>query len=203
MPHATTTLAFLDGTLGEFGADLLLLLLIAVNVYLGWKVGFLRRVVAFAGLYVGLLAATNIGNGLASTFAPHSLYANAWMFVGVVAFVELIFEGLGWAFDEKIQKFVYFAFDRLTGSVAGAIVGISQALVLFLVALAVAAVPSSAGNNLPPGRGATAADINAAVLSGQVVRAAPTARTVFGPVLPTDLSSHLVEGTQLEAIPGL
>src|SRR5215472_3207740 len=124
MPHVTPMVAFFDGTVGEFGADLLLLLLIAINVYLGWKLGFLRRVVAFAGLYVGVLAATNIGNGLASTFAPHSLYANAWMFVGVVAFVELIFEGLGWAFDEKLQKLVYFAFDRVTGGIAGVIVGV-------------------------------------------------------------------------------
>ena len=203
MPNVTPAVAFLDGTIGEFGADLLLVLLIGVNVYLGWKLGFLRRVVAFAGLYVGVLAATNIGNGLASTFAAHSLYANAWMFVGVVAFVELIFEGLGWAFDEKIQKFVYFAFDRLTGTIAGVIVGLSQALVLFIIAMAVAHVPTSAGANLPQNRGATAADINGAVLSGQVVRAAPTALTVFGPVLPNNLSDHLVEGTQLEPIPGL
>lgn len=196
------TLAFIDGTLGQFTADLLLLLLVGINVYLGWKLGFLRRLVAFAGLYVGVLAATNIGNGLASTFAPHSLYANAWMFVGVVAFVELIFEGLGWAFDEKLQKVVYFAFDRVTGSVAGVIVGISQSLVLFLVALAVAAVPNSAGSNVPAGRGATASDIKSAVLSGQVVRAAPQAQSVFALVLPTDLSTHLVEGTQLESIPG-
>lgn len=197
------SLAFIDGTLGQFTADLLLLALVAVNVWLGWKLGFLRRVVAFAGLYVGVLAATNTGNGLASTFAPHSLYANAWMFVGVIAFVQLIFEGLGWAFNERLQKIVYFAFDRFTGSIAGAIVGVSQALVLFLVALAVAAVPTSAGNNVPSGRGATAQDISSAVLSGQVVRAAPEARTVFGPVLPTDLSTHLVEGTQLESVPGV
>ena len=197
------TLAFIDGTLGQFTADLLLLLLVAINVYLGWKLGFLRRVVAFAGLYVGVLAATNIGNGLASTFAPHSLYANAWMFVGVVAFVELIFEGLGWAFDEKLQKAVYFAFDRVTGSVAGVIVGVSQSLVLFLVALAVAAVPNTAGSNVPVGRGATATDIKSAALSGQVVRAAPEAQSVFALVLPSDLSTHLVEGTQLESIPGL
>ena len=198
----TPTVAFIDGTLGQFSADLMLLLLVGINVYLGWRIGFLRRVVAFAGLYVGVLAATNTGNGLASTFAPHSLYANAWMFVGVVAFVQLIFEGLGWAFNEKLQKVVYFAFDRVTGSIAGAIVGVSQALVLFIVALAVAAVPSNASDNLPPGRGATAQDITSAVLSGQVVRAAPQAKTVFGPVLPDNLSQHLVEGTQLE-VPGI
>lgn len=199
----TTTLAFIDGTLGQFTADLLLVLLIAINVYLGWKLGFLRRLVAFAGLYVGVLAATNIGNGLASTFAPHSLYANAWMFVGVVAFVQLIFEGLGWAFNERLQKVVYFAFDRITGSVAGVIVGLSQALVLFLVALAVGAAPSTAQNNVPAGHALPAEDIKAAVFSGQVVRAAPQAQTVFGPVLPDNLTTHLVEGTQLEAVPGV
>lgn len=199
----TTTLAFIDGTLGQFTADLLLVLLIAMNVYLGWKLGLLRRVVAFAGLYVGVLAATNIGNGVASTFAPHSLYANAWMYVGVVAFVELIFEGLGWAFNEKLQKVVYFAFDRVTGSIAGVIVGVSQALVLFLVALAVGAAPSTPQNNVPAGHGAPAQDIKSAVLSGQVVRAAPQAEVVFGPVLPDDLTTHLVEGTQLETVPGV
>lgn len=197
------TVAFIDGTLGQFSADLLLVLLIGINVYLGWRLGLLRRVVAFAGLYVGVLAATNVGNGLASTFASHSLYANAWMFVGVVAFVVLIFEGLGWAFNERLQKIVLFVFDRLTGSIAGLIVGISQALVLFIVALAVAAVPSTASNNVPSGRGATAQDITSAVLSGQVVRAAPQAQSVFGPVLPDNLSSHLVQGTQLEPIPGV
>ena len=89
------SLAFVDASLGQFTADLLLLLLLGINIYLGWRLGLLRRLVAFAGLYVGVLAASNVGNALASTFAPHSLYANAWMFVGVVAFVVLVFEGLG------------------------------------------------------------------------------------------------------------
>lgn len=197
------TLASVDGSLGQFTADLLLLILIGINVYLGWRLGLLRRLVAFAGLYVGVLAATNVGNALASTFAPHSLYANAWMFVGVVALVVLVFEGLGWAFNERLQKIILFVFDRLTGSIAGLIVGLSQALVLFIVALAVATAPSSQSNNLPSGRGATAQDITSAMLSGQVVRAAPQAKAVFAPVLPTNLSSHLVEGTQLEQVPGI
>lgn len=197
------TLAFIDGTLGQFTADLLLLILIGANVYLGWRLGLLRRIVAFAGLYVGVLAATNVGNALASTFAPHSLYANAWMFVGVVAFVTLVFEGLGWAFNERLQKIVLFVFDRLTGSIAGLIIGISEALVLFIVAIAVANAPSSQSNNLPAGRGATAQDITSAMLSGQVVRAAPQAEAVFAPVLPGNLSSHFVQGTQLEQIPGM
>ncbi|MBV8194993.1 MAG: CvpA family protein [Candidatus Dormibacteraeota bacterium] len=194
--------AALDSTLGQFAADFVLLALVAVNGYLGWRLGLTRRIVAFAGLYVGVLAATQIGNGLASIVSPHSLYANAWMFVGVVAFIVLIFEGLGWAFEERLQKLLVFVFDRIAGIIAGVLVGVSQALVLFIVALAVAAVPANASNNVPPARGGTAHDITQSTLAGQVVRIAPQAQTVFSPVLPSNLSTHLVDGTQVAQIPG-
>ena len=195
--------AALDNTLGQFTADLLLLALVGVNAYLGWKLGLVRRVVAFIGLYVGVLAATQIGNGIASMFAPHSLYANAWAFIGMVAFVVLIFEGLGWAFQEKLQRILVVLFDRITGAVAGVIIGLAQALVLFLVALAVANAPANASNNLPAGRGGTAQQISSSTLAGQVVRMAPQAETVFSAVLPDNLSAHLIEGTQVARIPGV
>ena len=202
MARVIHTLAVLDQSLGQFTADLLLLFLIGLNAYLGWRLGLLRRVVAFAGVYVGVLAATNIGNGLASLFSQHSLYANAWTFVAVVAVVVLIFEGLGWAYEDRLKRILVFVFDRVAGGIAGVIVGISQALVLFIVALAVAAVPSTASNNVPASHGATAQDITSSMLAGQVARIVPAARGIFGPVLPNDLSSHLVEGTQV-TVPGV
>ena len=199
----THMVAALDTSLGQFAADVLLVLLVVINVILGWTLGLLRRIVAFAGLYVGVLAATQIGNGLASLVAPHSLYANAWMFVGIVAVVVLLFEALGWAFEERLQKMLVFMFDRITGVIAGALVGLAQALVLFIVAIAVANVPGASSSSVPANRGGTAHDITSATLSGQVVRIAPEARTVFGPVLPADLSAHLVDGTQqVEHVPG-
>ena len=198
----THMLAAFDQSLGQFTADLLLLFLIGLNAYLGWRLGLLRRAVAFVGLYVGVLAATNIGNGLASLFSQHSLYGNAWMFVAVVAVVVLVFEGLGWAYEDRLKRILVFVFDRVAGGIAGAIVGIAQALVLFIVALAVGTVPATASNNVPATHGATAQDISSSTLAGQVVRLAPQARSLFGPVLPGDLSSHLVEGTQV-TIPGI
>jgi hypothetical protein len=72
-----------------------------------------------------------------------------------------------------------------------------------MVALAVAAVPANASNNVPSGRGGTAHDITSATLSGEVVRITPQARTVFAPALPNDLSTHLVEGTQVATLPGV
>ena len=195
--------AALDNTVGQVTADVLVVLLVLSNAYLGWRLGFLRRVVAFLGLYIGVLAAGQIGNGLAAVVSPHSLYANAWMFVGVVVVTVLVFEVLGWAFEEKLQRMVVFIGDRIAGAVGGVIVGLAQALVLFMVALAVAAVPQNASNSVPAGRGATAKDITSATLAGQVVRITPQARAVFAPVLPNDLSTHLVEGTQVQTIPGV
>jgi hypothetical protein len=39
------------------------------------------------------------------------------------------------------------------------------------------------------------------MLSSLVVRAQPSVQTVFGPVLPSDLSSHLADGTQTVVSP--
>ncbi|TMF14663.1 MAG: CvpA family protein [Chloroflexi bacterium] len=195
--------ASLDTSLGTLTADFVLLALVVVNGYLGWRLGLMRRLVGFAGLYVGVLAASNIGNGLAAMFAPHSLYANAWMFTAVLVFVVVLFEALGWAFNERLQRIVVFVFDRIVGTATGVIVGVAQALVLFLVAYAVAGVPATNSNDAPPGRASAAQAIQASTLGGQVVRMEPQARAVFGPVLPSDLTDHLAQGTQISTLPGV
>jgi len=203
VPAVVASLASVDNSLGTFTADFLLLALVAVNAYLGWRLGVMRRLVGFAGLYVGVLAASNIGNGLAAMFAPHSLYANAWMFTAVLVFVVLLFEALGWAFNERLQKIIVFVFDRVIGTAAGVMVGVAQALVLFLVAYAVANVSATPSNDAPPGRASAAQAIQASTLAGQVVRIEPQARAVFGPVLPDNLTDHLAQGTQISTVPGV
>jgi uncharacterized membrane protein required for colicin V production len=192
-------LADLDTTPLRITADVMLLALIGVNVYLGYRHGFVRRVFGFAGLFAGCLAATYVGNGIAALIAPHSLYANAWVFVGVVAVVVVIMEILGYLYEERLRKVMVMVFDRVAGAVAGAAVGFFEASVAFLVALAVAAAPSPS-NAAPADRGNAGAAIQTSMLSGLAVRAEPGVRTVFSPVLPSDLVSHLTDGT--EALPG-
>ena len=190
--------ASLDSSLGQFAADFLVLALVAANGYLGWRLGIMRRLVSLVGLYVGVLAASNIGNWLAANIAPHSLYANAWL-VAVV----LLFEALGWAFNDKLQVIVVFVFDRIIGTVGGVVVGVAEALALFLVAFAVAGVSAVASNDAPPGRGSAAQAISSSTLAGLVARMEPQARAAFGPALPSDLSDHLAQGTQVTSIPGV
>jgi uncharacterized membrane protein required for colicin V production len=186
-------IAALDNTPGQVAFDALLVVVVIVNIYLGLRFGLLRRVVAFAGVYLGLFAATNIGNGLAGLVSPHSVYANAWAYIGVFAVVVIAFEILGHLFNDRLQLIAVVLFNRLSGVLAGAAVGIAEVLVVFLVALALGGVPVSANNGVDPNRNATAKDIQDANLSSLVVRLAPEARFVFAPALPGDFSAHLAQ----------
>jgi hypothetical protein len=192
--------ADLDTTPLRVGADVVLLALVGINMYLGWRHGLIRRFFGFLGLFVGCFAATYVGNGIASLVDPHSLYANAWFFLGVVAVVVVIAEILGYLYEDRVRHVIVVVFDRVVGMTAGAVVGFFQASVAFLVALAVAAVPSG-GHSVPPDRANAGAAVRTGMLSSLVVRAQPSVQTVFGPVLPSDLSSHLADGTQTVVSP--
>jgi uncharacterized membrane protein required for colicin V production len=189
--------ATVDSTLQQFAADGLLLILIAVNAALGWRTGTVRRVLSFAGLYVGIVAAFYIGNGIAGVIDKGSLYANAWTFLGVTVIVVLGFELIGRLFSDRIDRILVLAFDRFAGMLVGAAVGFFQALLVFLVALSVGAAPSLLNNSVPPGRAAAADAIRGATLSGQAVRAEPALQRIISPLLSTDLTNHFLEGTSV------
>jgi len=189
-------LADLDTTPLRISADAVLFVLVLLNVYLGFRHGFFRRLLSFAGLYLGCLVATLVGNGIASLVAPHNLYANAWAFVGVVAAVVFVVELLGGLYGDFVRARLVLIGDRTVGGLAGIVVGVTQASIVFVIALAVAAAPAEPGAILPAGRGDFADAIQKASLSGQLVKDQPLIKTVFRPVLPSNLPAHLAEGLQ-------
>jgi uncharacterized membrane protein required for colicin V production len=185
-----TPLAALDTTWGQVTADLLLVILVLVNLYLGWRHGTVRRVFAFGGVYLAAFAATNVGNAIAGLLQQHSLYANAWSFVGVFVIVLVTVEIIGQVLHDRLQLVAVVMFDRIVGAVGGAIVGLAEALILFLVALAMAGVH---GAGADPTRSAAANAIRSSTLSGQAVRLEPQVQFVFKPALPGDFSGHLAQ----------
>jgi uncharacterized membrane protein required for colicin V production len=186
-------------TLQQFSADAVLVVLIIVNAILGWRTGTLRRVVAFAGVYAGVMAAYYTGNYFASLVHKGDIFANAWSFVVVTAVVSVVFEIIGGVFSERLALLATFTFDRIAGALFGAVVGFFQVSVLFLVALAVGAAPSSPANTIPFARDVPANAIRNAPLSGQAIRAQPVLHTIFSPIFSQDLTTHLEESTQLTA----
>ena len=130
--------------LNEATADFFLLLVVGVNCYLGWHYGLVRRAIAFAAVYAGTIAAWFVGNPLASTLGSGGLIANAWGFVAVFAIVVVMVEILAALYCRRAPAAVVVMFDRVTGLVAGLVVGVLELGVLFLVAQAVANAPASA-----------------------------------------------------------
>jgi len=182
--------ASIDSTPGQVFADALLVVAVAVNAYLGWSHGLIRRLFTALGVFLGVFAATNLGNAVAALVHSHNLDANAWSFVAIFAFVVIVIEVLGALMNDRLQKIVVAAFDRIGGVLVGAVVGVAEVLILFLVAIAASGTPS-------PTHATMSQDINAATLSGQAVRLEPQVRTLFGPALPPNLTAHLSQNTQV------
>jgi uncharacterized membrane protein required for colicin V production len=180
--------ASIDSTPGQVFADALLVVAIAVNAYLGWSHGLIRRLFTAIGVFLGVFAASNLGNAIAALIHSHNLEANAWAFVGVFLFVVIVIEVLGALLHERLQKIVVAAFDRIGGVLLGAVVGLTEVLVLFLVAISVSGAASATHSTMSQ-------DIHSATLSGQAVRLEPVVTRVFGPVLPSNLATHLAQNT--------
>ena len=167
--------ASIDSTPGQVFADALLVVAIAVNVYLGWSHGLIRRVFTAVGVFLACFAASNLGNAIAALIHAHSADANAWAFTAVFLFVVIVMEVLGTLLNERLQKIVVAPFDRIGGAIAGGVVGIAEVLILFLVAISVSGATEPDPTSRPCRRTFTTA-----TLSGQVVRLEPQVRTLFG-----------------------
>ncbi len=190
-------IAALDNTIPQVGADALLVVLILVNALLGWGTGTVRRLLSLAGLYVGFIAAFYTGNGFASLFRKGDIYANAWAFVAIVVIVVVVVEVLGRVFEERLRATAVVAFDRVAAIFIGAVAGLFQALVLFMIALAVGAANPGPGNTVPQSRDAAANAVRGGALAGRAVGAVPVVRAAVAPLTTSDLTTHLEDGTQV------
>ena len=193
MSNAPLLALHIDSSLPEVSADAVLFVVILLNGILGWKAGLARRVVAFGGAYLGALAATTVGNGLATLVSGHNVNTNAWFFIGVFVLVTLMIEGLGVLYNDRIQKMIVVTFDRVTGIIGGLILGFLEVAIIYLVATSASHVPGSA-----VGSGISADAIQKATFSSLVIKAEPAVKGLFSPVLPSDMAGHLtVKDTSL------
>lgn len=190
-----------SSSLQQFTSDAILVVLVIVNAALGWRTGTLRRIVSFAGLYAGVMSAYYTGNFFAGLVRTGDIFANAWSFIAVTVAMVLLFEVIGRIFADRLQRLAAVTFDRVAGTVIGGAVGFFQASVLFMVALAVGAAPSTPTNRVPPLRDVPANAVQAAPLSGHALRAQPVLHRIFMPAFSGDLTTHLEEGTQVTARP--
>ena len=130
--------------------DLIIFTLLGLNIALGWAFGLVRRIVAFAGLFAGVGAATltsaNTSTYIASTFGITSaLWAHVITYAVIVTFAIVLFEVLGAVYQRYLDAMIAPAFDRLTGTLAGAVVGAFEVTVMLIIGVGIvrAQLPSS------------------------------------------------------------
>ncbi|MGH7722946.1 MAG: CvpA family protein [Candidatus Dormibacteria bacterium] len=189
-----------DSTLPQLTADAVLVVLILVNALLGWRTGTLRRLLSAIALYAAFLGAYYTGNGFASLVRKGDIFANAWAFVAILVVVVIAFEIIGRALSDRIEHVASVAFDRVAGMLLGAAVGFFQAAVLFMVALAVGAATPGAGNTVPANHSVAADAVRSAAIASHAIGVEPALRAVFAPLISTDLTTHLENGTQLTSV---
>src|SRR5260370_34625703 len=107
--------------------DLIIVSLLFVNIALGWAFGLVRRVVAFAGLFAGVGAATltsaNTSTYIAQTFGITSaLWAHVITYTVIVTFAVILFEVLGSVYQRYLDSMIAPSFYRVTGVLAGVLV---------------------------------------------------------------------------------
>src|SRR6184192_3492310 len=130
--------------------DLIIVIIILGNVALGWAFGLVRRIVAFAGLFAGIGAATltsaNTSAYIGTTFGITSaLWAHVITYTVIVTAAIVLFEVLGAVYQRYLDAMIAPAFDRVTGVLAGAVVGAFEVTVMLIIGVGIvrAQLPSS------------------------------------------------------------
>lgn len=173
-----------DTTTARIAVDLVVLVVIGFQVFLGWQYGLIRRALMFLALFPAVIAASHAGNAFAGLVRSHDIDANAVGFLAVFVVLTGGFEILGAMYSKQIRDLMIVVFDRFAGAGAGFLVGLLQIGVVVLVTL-------SAGDAGGARAASTADTMRSATLGSGVAALEPGIKAVLKPVLPDDLGAHL------------
>jgi uncharacterized membrane protein required for colicin V production len=178
--------------------DLIIVVILLLNIGLGWAFGLVRRIVAFAGLFAGVGAATltsaNTSTYIASTFGITSaLWAHVVTYAVIVTFAIVLFEVLGAVYQRYLDAMIAPAFDRLTGTLAGAVVGTFEVTVMLIVGVGIVRAQLPASYATPPAFQIAQDWFNGSLLAAHFYGLEPLTRAIFSLVLPSSISSYFTQ----------
>lgn len=178
--------------------DLIIITILFVNILLGWAFGLIRRVVAFAGLFAGVGAATltsaNTSQYIANTFGITSaLWAHVVTYAVIVTAAIVLFEVLGAVYQRYLDMLVAPVFDRVTGTLAGAVVGAFEITVMLIIGVGLVQSTLPSGYSTPPAFQTAQDWFNGSLLASHFYAMEPLTRAIFSLVLPSSISSYFTQ----------
>jgi uncharacterized membrane protein required for colicin V production len=181
--------------------DLVIVALLMVNFAVGYLTGFLRRLIAFLGLFVGVgfatLASPKIANGLIkTTTADNALWIHAGFYLMCVLAVVVLFEGMGVVYSRMLSQYTSVILDNISGALAGLILGSMQVAVLLIMGVNLLSTHLPAGYPYPSNFGKVQATFQESGLAMHFYRLEPTAHLLLSPVLPGNLQAYFTTAFQ-------
>jgi uncharacterized membrane protein required for colicin V production len=178
--------------------DLVIVIILTANVLLGWAFGLVRRIVAFAGLFAGVGAATltsaHTSTYIANTFGITSaIWAHLLTYTVIVTFAVILFEVLGAVYQRYLDMLIAPAFDRLTGILAGAVVGAFEITVILIIGIGAVNTKLPGGYATPPAFTTMQDWFTSSLLAPHFYGLEPLTRAVFSLVLPNSISSYFTQ----------
>jgi uncharacterized membrane protein required for colicin V production len=177
--------------LNEALADLILILIVGVNCFLGWRYGLVRRAIACVAVYAATLAGYYVGDPLAGTLGDANLTGNAWAFIAVFGVGVLMIEILAALYSDLIKRTITVMFDRVAGFAAGLVVGVLELGVILIVIQAVADAPPSTANVSSAVRTTPAIAVDHGVLTQVIVDLEPGIQRLLSPAIPSNIEGRL------------
>ncbi|MHB8572332.1 MAG: CvpA family protein [Candidatus Dormibacteria bacterium] len=167
--------------------DLGLVVLVAVDILLGYRTGFVRRILALAGTFIGVVVASGFGPALARQFASQTsvvdpVLSGLLIFLGLVALVVLAIEILAWMYAPAIRFLSVVAYDRAIGVATALAVALIQVGLVLAVLQHTAAIRVS--GQPPPGAVVVQDMLDGSLLYPLLGGAVQVSDTVFHTVLP-------------------
>lgn len=178
--------------------DAVIVLILVVNVALGYSYGIVRRVVVLVGLFAGVGAATltsaNTSTYLSGWLGTGSaLWAHVITYTGIVLFVVILFEVLGAVYQRWINQLIAPLFDRLSGILAGLVVGSLEVTLLLIVGIGLINTNLPAGYVYPPAFFTMQQLFYGSLLAPHFYGLEPLTRALFAMVLPGNLGTYFTQ----------
>lgn len=170
--------------------DLIFLLYIAANMFLGWRFGVSRRLVHFAGFYLGLLFAlvTSVGmaKGLGFSAGDHPQSAHFFVYLAEVLLVTVIFEVLGFAYASLFRFISAIIFDRLLGAALALVASVLEIAMLLFMFSNMIATTGPSGSSLSAEVAVASGMLKDSPTANLIKNAENAAVFIFRPAIPDD-----------------
>jgi uncharacterized membrane protein required for colicin V production len=170
--------------------DILFVIYVGVQMFLGLRFGLFRRLVAFAAFYVGMLLARSLSGAASQQFGyssgQHPSDAHFAIFLIILFFLVIAIEVVTAAFGSALTAFNALVFDRAFGTAAGAVAGVLELAVLLYLFGFLISTPIPAGTGHSPLVNSSQEQIGSSLLVKPLKSVQPAATFIFSPVLPSE-----------------